>query len=155
MENWNVEEKRLILFAKNLTSVIGDSLLCIMHAGIEVYDPFSIDENCERRESKGTKTLFRRDRSELEVLMYESRRKRFEKGFKSPSEVLLKGVYKQEGGLSGSKRRKTSHRAFTNKQLIKVYGMRYTRSVRNLQTSFNKSPKRHRLSSFTPTKILK
>lgn len=155
MENWNVEEKKLIIFAKNLTSVIGDSLLCIMHAGIEVYDPFSIDENCERGKSKESKTLFRRDRSDLEVLMYESRRKRFEKGFKSPSEVILKGVYKQGVDLSGSKRRKTSHRAYTNKQLIKVYGMRYTRSVRNLQSSFNKSPNKHRLSSFTPTKLLK
>lgn len=155
MENWNVEENKLTNFAKNLTSVIGEPLLCIMNAGIEVYDPFCIDENWERGKKNQGKTLFRRDRSELEVLMYESRRKRFEKSYKIPSEDVLKGVFKQDGSLSSSKKRKSSHQAWTNKQLIKVYGMRYTRSVRNLQSSFTKSPKKHRLSSLTPTKLSK
>jgi hypothetical protein len=152
MDQWTVDEAKLLFLADNLTAVLSPSPLSLVNSGITIYDAFGLNEVAESQEKpiQKSKSLLQKGRSELELLLYESKRKPFIQSFKSPSEGILQGLLVKPD----TKKRKASHQAWNNKQLIKVYGMRYARSVRNLR-SFTKSPKKFRLNSMTPTKFSK
>jgi hypothetical protein len=152
MDQWTVDEAKLLFLAENLTTVLSPSPLSLVHSGITIYDAFGLNEHdgSHEKSSKKSKSLLQKGRSELELLLYESKRKPFVHSFKSPSEGILQGILTKQD----PKKRKSSHQAWNNRQLIKVYGMRYARSVRNLR-SFTKSPRKFRLNSMTPTKNLK
>lgn len=157
MDQWAVDEAKLIFFANNLATIINPSLLSIENSGIAIYDTFDINETAAVNEKKyrvANKGLLNKGKSELELLLYESKRRSMPDGFKSPSEGILQGLLTRQDQSLTAKKRKNSHQAWNNRQLIKVYGMRYARSVRNLR-SLTKSPKKNKISSMTPTKVIK
>ena len=92
MDQWTVDEAKLIFFANSLATVFNSSLLSIENAGIAIYDTFNINETPVSNEKKHrvpNKSLLHRGKSELELLLYESKRKLMPDYNKSPSEGIL------------------------------------------------------------------
>ena len=154
------EELELSLkgFTSNLSCVFKENLYDIVHVGITIYDPFLIDDELRDKKVKENinpvgKTFFYREKSSLDTLLYDSNEKKLVKSSKYSSEINLKSDLMKKSSLSPNRKRKNTHQAWNNKQLIRVYGMRYDRSIRNLQHSFSRSPKRFRVNSLTPTRL--
>lgn len=157
MDQWTVDEAKLIFFANSLATVFNSSLLSIENSGIAIYDTFNINETHVTNEKKNrvpNKSLLQRGKSELELLLYESKRKLMPDEHRSPSEGILQGLLTRQNKSLTYKKKKISHQAWNNRQLIKVYGMRYAKSVRNL-SSLTKSQRKNRINSMTPTKVIK
>ena len=143
---------------RNLSCVLKYPLPDIANSGIAIYDSFLIEEPSPLQPSsyhklENIKTLLLREKETFDSSLQILTKKRLPKSCKYSSESdLTKVSTKHYQSFSTSKKRNNSHFHWNSKQLIKVYGMRYNRSVRNQVRS--KSPK-PRLSLMTPNKALR
>ena len=154
----NDQEKKLRELLQNISCILSDSLIDIIHSGIAINDPFLIDEQSTLNyESKfhmsSIKTLLFKDKTALNKSFEYSKKKRFEKSLKSSSVIDLIGMTEKKTNYSILKKKSPSHQHWNSKQLMKVYGMRYNNSVRNSYSFLSKSPKKSRVSSVTPKKF--
>lgn len=141
----------------NVSCIISETLADVVHSGIAIYDPFLIEDGIIFRSSTASEPLDNDAKAQKKVFFdnfaSESKRK-----YVKPSKSLL-DLNVSVGGLKrtaseGQKKVKASNKNWYSNQLIKVYGKRYERTVKN-SCSLLRSPKKQRGSSVTPTNFKK